>query len=676
MNILIPDSWLRDFLKTSATPKEIKKFLSLCGPSVERINQTGEEIVYEIEITGNRPDMMSVAGIAREAATILPRFGIPAKMVGDPYQTDYKKKLKEFPKSKIKKLNIISDAELNPRWTSFIIDDVKIKESPKWLQKRLELSGIRALNNVIDVTNYLMLAYGQPAHAFDFSRILPDKTGVPFMKLRPARKGEQITTLDGKTHTLSGGDIVIEDGSGRLIDLCGIMGAQNSSIRPTTKTVLLFMQTYAPALIRRTMMQLSHRTIAGSLFEKGPDSELVLPAVIEGSKMIAELTGGKIASGIMDIYPYPYKPYKVSCSRQKLDTYLGTKISDAVILQILTALGFVPGILPDKIEVRIPSFRRDIKIDVDIIEEIARIYGYHNLTSKLPDSEPPVTFPDAELRWEEEVKIRLRDWGFTEIYSYSMIPESTLDIFQIDKTKTYKIANPLSSEWVYLRPHLFLSVLNCVKENLHFRSDFKLFELSHAYEFRPNDLPREKPALIVVWTGNKFLEAKGIAEALFHLFGIDFSLQNSNQNSNIPDIYTNLKLHFGEFGSVGIIKPEILTKFGIDKQITRLYLDFDELVKNVNIQRRYHPISKFLPVIEDLTFVFPLQTFIGNVMSYMKSVTPVIYDIKLIGQYENASTFRIYFLDSQNQLTSADVKPIREKIIGLLEQKFRGKFKD
>jgi len=368
MNILIPDSWLREYLETKATPQQIKEYLSLCGPSVERMHKEDGEVIYDIEVTGNRPDSMSILGIAREAAAILPRFGIAAKLLNDPYDmkglTLKTKKVKPF---EAKTLTIKTDPMLNPRWTSVVIDNVNVGSSPTWLQKRMEATGIRSLNTVVDVTNYIMRAYGQPVHTFDYDQILP-KNGVPTMILRASTKGERVITLDGKTHNLPGDDIVIEDGSGRLIDLCGIMGAQNSSVKSSTKTIVLFMQTYEPTHIRKTSMSLAHRTEAAGLFEKGLDPELVMPSVLKGIELIAQVAGGKVASKIYDIYPKPHKPYIVSVTKEKLTTYLGISLSDKDIANILTPLGFKPILTKSSVSAQIPSFRRDIMMNVDIIQ--------------------------------------------------------------------------------------------------------------------------------------------------------------------------------------------------------------------------------------------------------------------------------------------------------------------
>lgn len=640
MNILVPDSWLREFLQTKATPKQIKEYLSLSGPSVERIHTDGKETIYTVEVTSNRPDSMSILGIAREAAAILPRFGIAAKLLHNPYA----EKVSPFQaKSFTKKLNIKSDTKLNPRWTSVVIDNVTVKDSPAWLKKKLELTGIRSLNNVIDITNYLMRAYGQPAHAFDYDEIKGHT-----MILREAKKGETITALDGKTHTLPGGDIVIVDGSGRLIDLCGIMGAKNSSVKDSTKTVVLFLQTYDPVRIRRTSMTLGNRTEAATLFEKGIDGELVLPAMARGIELMRELTGGSIASKLSDLYKHPFKPNVVSVVRQKSDDYIGKRLSDKEIKDILTSLGFTTRVTPETISVNVPSFRRDVTIDADIIEEVARIYGYHNIVPTLPNTAPPMTGRDPVITWEEELKIRLRDWGYTETYTYSMISEELMDEFKLDKTKAYKIANPLSNEWVYMRPSIIPSMINAIKQNLSYKNDLRLFELSMVYTYRPGDLPLETPHLVVAWTGSVFAQAKGLAEAIFSLFGIPY-----------PD-------DLRAYGSIEIKTQEA---------VTILELTIHKLVADAKPTRQYREPPKYPPIYEDFTFVVPSKTQIGPLMDALKSSDPLIVDVSLLDTYEDTRTLHVTYQSRERNLTDKDIYPVREKLISVAQEKFGANLK-
>lgn len=631
MNILVPDSWLRDYLQTKATPRQIKEYLSLCGPSVERIHMEGKETIYDVEVTSNRPDSMSILGIAREAAAILPRFGIAAKLINDPYVSSW-----HTPGVNKLKLSITTDFSLNPRWTSVVIDNITVKDSPAWLKKKLELTGIRALNNVIDITNYLMRGLGQPAHAFDYNEIHGHT-----MILRAAKKGERITTLDGKTHTLPGGDIVIEDGSGRFIDLCGIMGAKNSSIRQSTKTVVLFLQTYDPVRIRRTSMELGHRTEAATLFEKGIDSELVLPCLTAGIELMKELTGGTVASKTYDLYEHPFKPYAVTVIRQKVDDYIGTRLSDKEIKTILTSLGFTTSVSQEAISVTVPSFRRDVEIDVDIIEELARIYGYHNIVPTLPDTAPPMTTPDESLNWEEQVKIRLRDWGYTETYTYSMISDALMEKYHLDKTRAYKITNPLSNEWVYMRPSLVPNIEEVLKQNLSYKNDLRLFELSMVYEYRPKDLPLEKPCLVVAWTGNRHTEAKGLAEAIFDLFGaVDLTMEIS-----------------------------------VSPARTILILDVAALVRDAKPAKQYRPPPKYPPIYEDFTFVVPPKTAIGPMIAALKSADPLVSDVSLLDTYEDTRTFHITYQSREKNLTDEDIRPIHTKLIKIAGDTFGASIK-
>ncbi|MBI4058142.1 phenylalanine--tRNA ligase subunit beta [Candidatus Gottesmanbacteria bacterium] len=673
MNILVPDSWLREYLKTTATPEQLKEYVSLCGPSIERINKVGDKIVYDIEITSNRPDSMSIFGIAREAAAILPQFGIDAELHNDPYRQNTSTAYNKYAKLNRKKLSIMTDLELNPRWTSVVLENVRVGKSPAWIQNYLETTGIRPINNVIDITNYLMREYGQPAHAFDYDSI-GAKKGTPTMILRESRVGERITTLDGKSRDLPGGDIVIEDGDARLIDLCGIMGGLNSSITEKTRNVVLFMQTYNPTRIRKTSMSLSLRTEAATLFEKGLDPELVLPTVLRGVELMKKFTGARVASKVYDLYPKPFKPYIVLVKRQKINAYLNTSLNEQELKQILEPLGFSVTVTHEALALKVPSFRRDIEIDVDIIEEIARIYGYHRISSELPHTPPALVHLDPVFGWEEEVKLRLRDWGFTETYTYSMISEKDMAAFGFNTTAAYKIANPLSSEWVYMRPSLFPNILKTVAQNLHIRDQFKLFELSMIYKYRSRNLPDEIPVLDIVWPFDVFLEAKGIAEAIFDQMGIALPNTHLPYTSNL--IWDQTKsFTLGVYGGVGRLNREILEVYGIKSHVTALELDFSQLVKDANRTKTYTPIPRNPPIIEDLSFILPEKIYIGNVMQSIYSVSPLVYRVNVHDRYENTVTFRIIYLRSTLPLSTFDLGKVRKKIVTNVSQAFNGQFK-
>ncbi len=659
MNILVPDLWLRDYLKTKATPAQLKEYLSLCGPSIERIYGTGKDTVYDIEITGNRPDGMSVMGVAREAATILPRFGIAATLIGDPYKekVTFTKVVKPLP------LTLKTDPDLNPRWMSVIFDNVSVKTSPSWLRNYLELAGMRSINTVVDITNYLMRGLGQPAHVFDYDAIEGHT-----MTLRASKKGETLVTLDGKKHSLPGGDIVIEDKSGKLIDLCGIMGGENSSVTEKAKRVMLFVQTYNPLNIRKTSMALGHRTEAAGLFEKGLDTELVKPAFAKGVQLLQEITGAVQASNVTDSYPAPYMPVRVTVTKKKIDAYIG-EIPAGDIRTILESLGFGVAQSKETLTVTVPSYRRDVTIDVDVIEEIARVHGYHAIPSVLPPHAPPVTILDPALAREEQLKIRLRDWGYTEIYSYSMLSDGIMELFGLDKTKAYTITNPLSSEWVYMRPSLVPSILTALKANSERTTNAKLFELSMCYAWNPGDLPRETPMLAVASVGNTFYETKGVAEAIFDLLGIPFP-QHTGGETRDAWFDPSYQLLLGTYGIVGVINPKLLKTMGFSDNATVLVLDLQRMGEQAKTGKTYVPVPKYPSVHEDLSFVVPETFTIGPLMTALEQADPLVRRVTLLDTHEDTRTLHIEYQDAENNLTSERIIPIREKLIGLAEKKF------
>ena len=351
MDILIPDSWLKSIIKTNAKPEDIAKYLSLSGPSVEKTTQEGKDTIYSIEITTNRVDSASILGVAREISAILPRFNLKASLLPI-----------KVPKglhfvSNVDYLNTKIDNKLCYRFAAVLIKNVNIKESPLWMKERLEKVGIRPLNNIVDISNYLMIELGQPMHTFDYDKIKGAK-----MILRESKRGEQITTLDGKSHILKGGDIVIEDASSKLIDLAGIMGGDLSAVDEKTKNVLLFVQTYNPVNIRRTSMYLSKRTEAAVYFEKGLDPELVSFSLKRGISLFEQITGGKAQKNVLDIYSNPYKPYKVKVNLEFLYKRLGLIITPKTITQILNPLGFDLTWQKDSFTAKVPSWRaKDIK---------------------------------------------------------------------------------------------------------------------------------------------------------------------------------------------------------------------------------------------------------------------------------------------------------------------------
>src|SRR4030042_5024018 len=506
MNILIPDSWLKEYLPTKATPKQIGDYLSLCSQSVEKVTKVDDDWLYEIEITTNRPDCLSVYGLARELAVILPRFGLPAKLKS----LNISQLLKNTGKKSLPLEIKIKDSSLCPRFTAIIFDKVVIKPSPKIVQSRLEKSGIRAINNVVDISNYLMLELGQPMHTFDYDKIKGAK-----MILRESAGGEKITTLDDQIRPLPDGTIIIEDGEGRIIDLCGIMGGKNSEVDGKTKRVLLFVQTYDPVRIRQACQKLAFRTDAASRFEKGVNPEGVLIAMGKAIEMFEKNAEAEIASQLIDIYPHPPKEKRVKLDIDLVNKIMGIEIRQKEIINILESLGFIIKTEePSLITVMVPHWRDDdIAIPEDLIEEIARIYGYHRLPTNLPSL---AMIPQSKIdlpKWETRIKSALKFWGFTETVNYSMISELILKNVEVKPEDCLRIANPLSDEWVFLRPSLVPSLLQVA--SLNKKETLKIFELANVYLSQSeNQLPEENLMLTGLVSAESFTKVKGVVESL------------------------------------------------------------------------------------------------------------------------------------------------------------------
>lgn len=651
MNILIPDEWLRNFLETPAESKKIGECLSLCGPSVEKIIKKDGSDVYDIEITTNRVDSAGVYGIAREAFAILPRFKIKVEFAeADP-------KIEQKFSKKVKYLKADVDSNLCPRFTAVLIKNVEIDESPDWMKERLSWVGVNPKNNVVDITNYIMHEIGQPVHTFDY-----DKIKGAEMHLRKSKKGEEITTLDGTTHKLPGDDIVIEDGEGRLIDLAGIMGGKNSEVDKNTKNVLLFVQTYNPVNIRKTSMSLPKRTEAAVLFEKGLDTENVELGIGRGIELLERLANGRAEDTILDLYPNPYKMKKVNTNLDFIEKRLGIEIKKTDIDSYLKPLGFETKWKDRKLEVKVPSFRKDdIDKEEDILEEVARIYGYHNIPSKLMTGKLPEKLTEAPFEFEALVKNTLKSLGSTEVYTLSLVPDGSVE------KNALKLKNPLGDETAFLRTSLMPSLIKAVKDNKGYSEPFHLFEMSNVYIPRKGRLPEEKMALAGIFSNYNFRNAKGAVETLLSELNIKATFKTEDAKDFKPSRRVVISSGGASMGELGVTEEEGLIYYEFDTNTLRkLYKPYS----------KYQPVPKYPPQIEDLTIVLPEKTKVGKVVQAMKEESKRLVKVTLNDIYKDAYTFRVWYQHPEKTLKDEEVKKIRKKILKKLKSKFGAMLKD
>jgi phenylalanyl-tRNA synthetase beta chain len=642
MNIKIIDSWLREYLETEAKPSDIAKQLSLTSVSVEKTETIGNEIVYDIEVTTNRPDLMSVRGIAQEAAAVLPEEGIKAKYIGKTAPSVNQPDI-SFP------IEIVNDPALVNRIMAVVME-VEIGPSPKEISTRLEQSGIRSLNNLIDVTNYVMREIGHPCHVFDYDLLNTKK-----MIIRKSKEGEELTTLDGKKYRLSGGDIVADNGRGEIIDLLGVMGTANSVVQDNTKRILFFLDNNNSRLIRQTSMNLGIRTEAAIINEKGIDPELMEQAFRRGVELYKQIAKGKVVTKTLDIYPNKSKPQNIKVNIEKINNLIGVEIPPAKSEEILKKLGFGVKKTGNVLDVEVPTVRADeVLIPEDIIEEIARVYGYHKLPSVIPGflNNKTKSFGN-EFYFEKRIKNALKYWGYTEVYTYSLVSE---DMFQGPIETAVKLKNPLTNDMEYMRNSLIPSLLKVIEDNKS-REVVRIFELANVYHKKSNDLPEEKLMLAgaVKKTNVSFYDVKGVIEQLLTDLGIK-NYKFKERGEPGADIF---------IGSDKLGYIEILNSNIVDFE-----LSFEIILKHATLKKVYKPLAKFPPVVEDITFVLGEGIKTEDVAEEIKLQSFLIREVTLKDQFENSKTFHIIYQAEDKNLTNTEVTEIRNSIIKAISEKF------
>lgn len=660
MNILIPHSWLLDHLETSASPQEIQRLVSLSGPSIERIHMIEDEPVYDIEVTTNRVDSMSVRGVAREMAVILSQAGIPSTL--KPLQAHIPESSQSLPLPKI-----VNDPRLCKRIICQVVAGVSKTPSPDWMQKRLRLVGINLHDAVIDITNYITHDLGHPCHAFDYDKVM--QTGGVIL-VKEAQAGKTFQIIDGETFTTVGGEVVFENEAGEIIDLPAIKGTKNTSIQDDTKNVLFWMETLDPAKVRFASMTHAIRTVAAQLSEKNVDPTIASEVFDKGVEYFASLAGGSLSSDRYDDFPGSRAPKSLSTPSKRIEAYLGVSLSTTQVQSILENLGCKVEITSDDFIVTPPSFRPDLEIPEDIIEEVARIYGYHNLPSVLMPGVIPYVPTNDRFDREHEVKQLLATLGATELYTYSMISEEMASLesqfvqtafvgstTDIEKTHV-KIKNPLTDDMVYLRRTLWASHLPVLMKSSTQR-ELGVFEFANVYipstatTASNTVLPTEEYHLTISFKGNARI-AKGMLSAILSHFYLtapsyhktDSPFKTIIHVDGIP-IGTFLTMPQSEFQTISIID-----------------LDWRTLLSQSKAYPTVVAASKFTPITEDLTFTVPSSATMQDILDTMRQV-PMVTKVEFVEIYKQNATFSLTYAGDK-QLTADDATHIRKTIIDTL----------
>ena len=634
------------------------------GDDINKFLGTNDSIV-EFEITPNRPDCLSVIGLAREASATFHR---PLKL--------HTPEVKGCGGSIADLVDIeIEDGDLCPRYTARMVKNVKIAPSPVWMRERLRNSGVRPINNIVDITNYVMLEYGQPMHAFDFSCVEGGKIVV-----RTAREGEVIQTLDGNDRKLTPSMLCICD-ENKPVCVAGVMGGANSEIVGDTAMVLFESANFNGVSVRRTAMNLGMRTDASSRYEKGLDMMNTIKAVERACELVEELGCGEVVDGVMDVIAKEKAPTVVKLEPEKINKLLGTELPESLMREILLSLGFTL----DGDDIYVPSWRGDVEHYSDIAEEVARFYGYNKIPNTLMRGETTRGGFTETQEFERSVGSAVRALGYDEIITYSFISPTYYDKIRMPEDsplrRSLKILNPLGEDTSIMRTTILPSMLEIITRNYNFRNkSARLYELGKIYLPRPDGLADEPKYLSLGAYGDgiDFFGFKGSIEALLREVRIcDVKFVACRDNASYhPGRCARVYAGERELGVFGQIHPMVAANYGIDAEIYTAELSFDALCASRSGVPVYRPQPKFPAVTRDIAVVCAETVTVGELedcirrgaKGLLKNVT--LFDIYRgpgIAEGKKSVAFSLVLRADDRSLTSEEADEDMKSILALLQ---------
>lgn len=672
MNILIPHSWLKEHLSTKTKAKDIQKYLSLSGPSVEKINTVqladgSKDFVYDIEVSTNRVDMMSIEGIAREASTILKRAGFSARMIKKTWP-----EIQQHPQQRLALPEIIYETDHIRRVMAVVLTDITQQDSPQYIKSRLQLVEINVHDLVVDISNYVTHELGHPCHVFDYDKIM--KMGGKII-IKEAKPGKKFVTLDEEIHRTVGGEIIFESGSGEIIDLPAVKGTLNTGVDQDTKNILFWIESLDPHKVRHASMAHAIRTMAAQLNEKSVDPYLADRVLKYATYLLEKLAKAKVASPVYDYFPDRKKANKIILNNQSIENYLGIKLPNSEVISILRDLDCQVKLIKqkqeEKFEIIAPTYRSDLEIPADIIEEVARIYGYHNLPSQLMTGAIPTDRPDQKLfDLEKRLKQFLANIAWQEVYSYSLVNETEAEMSGYSLDKHLKLQNPLKEENTYLRRSILPSLIS-IMQNDNQSDNWQIFEIAKLYHPQKNDLPKQENYLSML-SQKSFRQVKGdFALVLEHFF----ILKKKESELFVEEIMAKNHAIYQQSAKLLIKKGKERIFLGylhvLDKNLTAIEIKLNNLLKVVNSYPNYQKSNQHSTIIEQLTFTLKKQVAVGDFINTLLKTNRKIKDFSLLNIYKNNYTFTIIYQDQNKNLSNEDVEPIRQSVVAVAEKKFQ-----
>jgi phenylalanyl-tRNA synthetase beta chain len=652
-------------------------------PLAKYLGQT--DTIYEIGITPNRSDCLSHIGVAREIGVLVNKKIKNPKVILKENKT---------PASKYAKIEIL-DKEKCPRYSARVLRNIKIGPSPKWLQDILSSVGVRPINNVVDVTNYVLMETGHPLHAFDYDKLSGHKIVV-----KTAQEGEKFVTLDGKERTLTSETLMICDAE-RPIAIAGVMGGANTEISDTTANILIESAYFNPQNIRRTSKYLGLSTEASYRFERGADINITVSAVNRAAQMIQELTGGELLNGVLDAYPKKRKPIIVKARVSRINSIIGISLSKGQIISLLKKIDLVvksSSSSRDELLVMVPSFRTDILEEIDVIEEVARVYGYNNIETK---THAAIDF-SSNVRTDalqDEVREFLVGSGFNEIIAIGLQDEATMSLAG---KPLVKALNPVSAEMAALRTSLITSALGIVKHNRnHGIKGLRLFELGNIHLLidgkSSNSLEayQEEERLLLVISGNQvpisygnasrgvdMLDMKGEVSALLSKFCLDnyrFIYYDTHEVLSEPCV--GIEINGTYAGFFGKIRKQIVDELDIDEAVFVCEMNIRALRDGCVRDRKFSPLPKFPGVTRDLAFTIDAALPQNKVEEVIRQVgRPLCTNVVLFDTYSGQQTgkdkksvaYALEFQSPDHTLTEEEIDRMLAKIIEAVQRQCNG----
>ena len=680
--MLISYHWLRELTDTKLTPQELRERLTMVSLAIDAVETHGDDSVLDVEVASNRPDCLSHVGIAREVAVIEKgRVELPASK---PLKTEGKSSELTFVE--------IKDPDLCPRYAARLVRGVKIGPSPDWLVKRLETIGQRPINNVADITNYVLHELGQPLHAFDFHKL-----AGPRIVVRRATAGEKLRTLDGVDRVLADDMLAIADAE-KPVALAGIMGGEESEISASTTDVLIESAYFEPNSVRRTARRLSMDTEASRRFERGADRENVLRAQQRCVELICELAGGVATEDAIDVYPEPFVPRVISFRPARVKELTSLEVEREEMVRILNGLGFESDYIPlEKFTVKVPSWRVDVEQEADLVEEVARHAGYDKIASELPPSSIPGEYQPNEMK-QRSLRRVLNGFGYDEAITFSFIGrEEAIDVIPALRNQDQaELENPIIEGASFMRPTLLAGLLTSLRHNLnHGIRDVRLFEIGRVFGVSSaGELPQEPLALAMIATGAAVEENKAQADRELDFYDLKGALEGAVDSMNLsPLVFTTTSakhLRAGqaalikradgvEIGSIGRLSEAVASAYKFRQPVYVMELDLGSLMSGPARLIQYTPLPRYPSVMRDISLLLNRSVPVDDILSAVRSQHVAdCRSVMLVGTFAGANipaskrsvTLRLEYRSDERTLRDEEVEERHSQITSSLLQTF------